>query len=95
MSDEGTCNNSSEESSEEWIIYGGFLVLIFAIGVTFWGLGVVVEEYFVPALNLLCDDMKLADDVAGATIMAVGNSSPELFSCLLSLYVTKTTLGEY
>jgi hypothetical protein len=30
---------------------------------------VVVEEYFVPALNLFCVDYNIPDDVAGATFM--------------------------
>jgi Ca2+/Na+ antiporter len=89
----GTCFDEAESAVPDWLLYGGFLIMLLALFVSFWGLAVIVEEYFVPALNLLCDDLKLADDVAGATIMAIGNSSPELFSCIISLFITKTALG--
>jgi Ca2+/Na+ antiporter len=38
----------------------------------FWGLALVCEEYFVPALNILCEEANIPDDVAGATFMAAG-----------------------
>jgi Ca2+/Na+ antiporter len=60
---------------------------------SFWGLAVVCEEYFVPALNVLCIKLNLPDDVAGATFMAAGASSPELFSAIISLFITKSALG--
>jgi sodium/potassium/calcium exchanger 2 len=30
---------------------------------------VVCEDYFVPALNIMCEKLKIPDDVAGATFM--------------------------
>lgn len=51
----------------------------------FFGLAVVCEEFFVPALNLLCEKAGLPDDVAGATFMAAGASSPELFASLVGV----------
>ena len=60
---------------------------------SFWALAVVVEEFFVPSLNILCEKLQLPDDVAGATFMAAGGSSPELFASLVSLFITHTSLG--
>jgi Ca2+/Na+ antiporter len=60
---------------------------------SFWGLACVCEDFFVPALNVLCIKLNLPDDVAGATFMAAGASSPELFSAIISLFVTKSALG--
>ena len=48
---------------------------------------------FVPALNVMCEILGLPDDVAGATFMAAGASSPELFAALISLFVTRSALG--
>lgn len=87
------CLSQGESNIPLWLGDGGFIALFIALIFSFVGLAIVVEEYFVPALNILCDDMKLPDDIAGATIMAIGNSSPELFSCLISLFVTHTALG--
>ena len=54
---------------------------------------VVVEEYFVPALNMMCVEYKIPDDVAGATFMAAGASSPEMFAAFISLFITHSALG--
>ena len=67
--------------------------LLLAMGASFWGLATVCENYFVPALNLLCDLWRIPDDVAGATLMAAGASSPELFTSLIALFVTRSEVG--
>ena len=61
--------------------------------VMFWGMAVVTEERFVPLLVLVAKAWELPADVAGATLMASGASSPELFSNLISIFVTKSDLG--
>ena len=33
------------------------------------GMQVVCEDFFVPALNIMCEKLKIPDDVAGATFM--------------------------
>ena len=48
---------------------------------------------FVPALNVLAVEFNIPDDVAGATLMAAGASSPELFSSIVSLFITHSALG--
>ena len=55
-----------------WALY--FVLML----MSFWALAVVVEEFFVPSLNILCEKLQLPDDVAGATFMAAGASSPEV-----------------
>jgi Ca2+/Na+ antiporter len=54
---------------------------------------VVVEDYFVPALNTMCEKQNIPDDVAGATFMAAGASAPEMFAAFLSLFVTHSAIG--
>lgn len=60
---------------------------------TFLGLAIVTDEYFVPALERICDTLRLSDDVAGATFAAAGSSAPELFTSLLAVFVTKDEVG--
>lgn len=48
---------------------------------------------FVPALNVIANHFNIPDDVAGATLMAAGASSPELFSSIIALFVTHSALG--
>jgi hypothetical protein len=53
----------------------------------------VTEERFVPALNVIATEFGIPDDVAGATLMAAGASSPELFSSIVALFITHSALG--
>ena len=46
-----------------------------------------------PALNVTANYYKIPPDIAGATFMAAGASSPELFSSILALFATHSALG--
>jgi Ca2+/Na+ antiporter len=70
-----------------------WIVLIVIAGVSFWCQATVTEERFVPALNVLANEYNIPDDVAGATLMAAGASSPELFSSFVALFITHSALG--
>ena len=48
---------------------------------------------FVPALNVIATRLNIPDDVAGATLMAGGASSPELIASLVALFLTHSSLG--
>ena len=49
------------------------------------GLAVVCDDFFVPALEVISEKLKLSEDVAGATFMAAGSSAPELFTSLMGV----------
>lgn len=59
----------------------------------FVGLAVVTDDYFVSALERICERLNLSEDVAGATFMAAGSSTPEFFASLLGVFVTKDEVG--
>jgi len=82
-----------DEGVADWIEDGGWALLIIGMLVAFWGLAVVCEDFFVPALNVMCETLKIPDDVAGATFMAAGASSPEMFAAFVSLFITHSALG--
>jgi K+-dependent Na+/Ca+ exchanger-like protein len=48
-------------------------------------LSVVCDEYFVKALDVISKRWKLNDDIAWATLMAVGTSAPEFFTSMMAL----------
>ncbi|XP_013179542.1 PREDICTED: sodium/potassium/calcium exchanger 3-like isoform X1 [Papilio xuthus] len=56
-------------------------------------LAAVCEDYFVPAIEILCARLQMSSDVAGATLMAAASSSPELFISCVGTFVTKGDLG--
>ncbi|KAG8194171.1 hypothetical protein JTE90_002376 [Oedothorax gibbosus] len=66
-----------------------FLILFYACAM----IAIVCDCYFIPALEVISDKLKLPPDVAGATFMAIGASSPELFSSILGSFVTEGDIG--
>ena len=49
----------------------------------FWAIAIICDDYFVPALDVICERLNLQSDVAGATFMALGSSAPELFASVI------------
>lgn len=52
----------------------------------FFGLAMMCEEYFIEALQKLIETHQVPADVAGATFMAAGSSSPEVFAALVGVF---------
>ena len=67
---------------------GGMLLILYM----FIGFHIVCDDFFVPSLNVLCEKLQMPDDIAGATFMAAGASSPELFSSLIGV-LTNSAVG--
>jgi len=65
-----------------------YAIPLYGLGV-FWmfiGMAIVCDEYFVPALEVMAEEMGISEDVAGATLMAAGGSAPELFTNLIGTF---------
>ncbi|KAJ8600037.1 hypothetical protein CTAYLR_001904 [Chrysophaeum taylorii] len=89
---------ADDDDESSWFVAvvglpGAAVVLVAATVVLFWALSTVCEERFVPALSVICELFGIPDDVAGATLMAAGASSPEVFSSIVALFVTHSSLG--
>ena len=55
-----------------------------------------IETLYVPhnkTANIVCTALHMSPDVAGATIMAVGTSSPELFINIVGTFITQGDIG--
>ena len=63
------------------IILGYSLILL----LTFYLLAKIVDNYFVDSLDQIATRFNMSSDAAGATLMAVGSSAPELFVALFSV----------
>lgn len=83
-------HNVKEISSAPIYIW---VLLVVMAAVSFWCQATVTEERFVPALNIIANEYNIPDDIAGATLMAAGASSPELFSSIVALFITHSALG--
>lgn len=58
-----------------------FLILL----VSFYFLARISDEYFIVSLEKIAGKYNMSSDMTGATLMAIGSSSPELFVSLASL----------
>ena len=62
-----------------------FLYIIFLL-VSFYLLSQVTDNYFIDSLDRIAKKWNLSHDAAGATLMAVGSSAPELFVSLVAVF---------
>lgn len=53
----------------------GFIALIL---LAFLGLAIVCDDYLCPAIDIICERLKIPDDVAGASFLALGSAAPEI-----------------
>eukprot|EP00756_Hemistasia_phaeocysticola_P025086 Hpha_TRINITY_DN15987_c2_g4::TRINITY_DN15987_c2_g4_i1::g.72305::m.72305/K13750/SLC24A2, NCKX2; solute carrier family 24 (sodium/potassium/calcium exchanger), member 2 len=72
---------------------GAIILHVIGIFYMFWGLAIICDDYFVPALEVITETLQLSEDVAGATFMAAGGSAPELFTSLFGVFVAKSNVG--
>ena len=64
---------------------GGLIAYFLGVFFMFVGIAIICDDFFVPALEIICEVLQLSDDVAGATFMAAGSSAPELAASTVSL----------
>ncbi|XP_015720798.1 sodium/potassium/calcium exchanger 4 isoform X2 [Coturnix japonica] len=72
---------------------GGVLLHIIAALYMFYALAIVCDDFFVPSLEKICERLHLSEDVAGATFMAAGSSTPELFASVIGVFITHGDVG--
>lgn len=61
------------------------ILSILGLVLAFYALSRVTDSYFVESLEAISDRLRLTSDIAGASLMAIGSSAPELFTSLLAL----------
>ncbi|XP_057333400.1 sodium/potassium/calcium exchanger 3-like [Microplitis mediator] len=53
----------------------------------------VCNDYLLPALDIICADLNITADVAGATFLATASCFPELFVNVVGTFLTESDLG--
>jgi len=79
IGDNSACASEGASTVGDFVSNGGFLFLLLGVFLSLWALALVCEEFFVPALQVLCDRWKIPQSVAGSLIMAAGNNAVSLF----------------
>lgn len=64
------------------------MIILVALGmlVCFVLLARIVDLYFISSLDKISSDLRLSHDAAGATLMAIGSSAPELFVAIFAVF---------
>ena len=63
------------------------LLSLIVIALAVYLLGIITDEYFIVSLDQISKRLKIPNNVAGASLMAMGSSAPELAIALLALLV--------
>lgn len=61
------------------------ILMILVLLLSFYLMAKLVDEYFIASLDKISTRFKMSNDAAGATLMAMGSSAPELFISIISL----------
>ncbi|XP_047040247.1 sodium/potassium/calcium exchanger 3-like [Helicoverpa zea] len=78
---------------DEQLRRGAFLLYALFGIYSFTLLAIVCNDYFIPCVELICDDLKIPQNVAAATFMAVATSCPEFFVNVISTFLTESDMG--
>eukprot|EP00743_Colponemidia_sp_Colp-15_P010593 GILK01011686.1.p1 GENE.GILK01011686.1~~GILK01011686.1.p1 ORF type:complete len:443 (+),score=38.81 GILK01011686.1:144-1472(+) len=80
--------SNSDQQFEQWLHNfeqnGGYLLEALCLVFLFCGLAVICDDYFIPCLDGIRKKFRIPGNVAGATFMALGSSSPELSTNILA-----------
>jgi len=79
--------------TEEQLRDGAVILHVFGILYMFAALAIVCDEFFVPGLEVIAEQLNLQDDVAGATFMAAGGSAPELATSFVGTFLARSNVG--
>jgi K+-dependent Na+/Ca+ exchanger-like protein len=92
----GTVNGRRLSSGETTCTAGDIgSVILYAVLIlySFLGLAIVCDDWFVPALEKISEQLNLSADVAGATFLAAGSSAPELFTSMADTFGPGNNIG--
>lgn len=64
------------------IVVGAIIALI----ISFYLLAEISDRYFVVSLDRISERLGMSHDMAGATLMAIGSSAPELFVAIIAIF---------
>ncbi|MCF8331771.1 MAG: calcium/sodium antiporter [Bacteroidales bacterium] len=62
------------------------LLYIVILLLSFYLIAQVSDRFFIPSLDSISGRLNIRSDVAGATLMAIGSSAPELFIALIAVF---------
>ncbi|KAL0902377.1 hypothetical protein ABMA27_000262 [Loxostege sticticalis] len=79
--------------TEEQLRQGAFMLYVLFGIYAFTLLAIVCNDYFLPCVEMICEDLKIPQNVAAATFMSVATSCPEFFVNVISTFLTQSDMG--
>ncbi|XP_068618467.1 sodium/potassium/calcium exchanger 5-like isoform X2 [Battus philenor] len=79
--------------TQEQLLHGAFLLYVLFGIYSFTLLTIVCNDFFIPCVELICEDLKIPQNVAAATFMSVATSCPEFFVNTISTFLTQSDMG--
>jgi len=73
--------------------YGGFLLFALLMLYTFKVLATLCDGHLTSVLETMVGRFGISEDVAGATLLAISSSAPELFNAIVSTFVIVSSSG--
>ncbi|KAH8246083.1 hypothetical protein KR026_006242, partial [Drosophila bipectinata] len=77
-----------EQLRQGWVVLHVFAAVYFFIL-----LAIICNDYFLPTVECICEDLHLSKDVAAATFMATATSMPEFFTNTISTLILDSDMG--
>ncbi|XP_072930490.1 sodium/potassium/calcium exchanger 5-like [Epargyreus clarus] len=78
---------------EDQLRKGAFILYVIFGIYSFILLAIVCNDYFIPCVEMICEDLKIPQNVAAATFMSVATSCPEFFVNVISTFLTQSDMG--
>eukprot|EP00928_Gymnodinium_smaydae_P030150 TRINITY_DN2248_c0_g6_i1.p1 TRINITY_DN2248_c0_g6~~TRINITY_DN2248_c0_g6_i1.p1 ORF type:complete len:621 (+),score=148.93 TRINITY_DN2248_c0_g6_i1:82-1944(+) len=72
---------------------GAIILHVIGLLYMFLAIATVCDECFVPALEVIAEELDLSADVNGATFMAAGGSAPEFFTSMFGAVMYENDVG--
>jgi Ca2+/Na+ antiporter len=65
--------------------------LVLWTAVLFAAIAIVADTFFAPAVGRIAERLKLPEDVAGATLLALGGAAPDIFTQVGARHVIESS----
>ncbi|XP_077861504.1 mitochondrial sodium/calcium exchanger protein-like [Saccoglossus kowalevskii] len=72
-------------SQSQTTLYAGLIVLVIWLVYMFLSLAFVVDNFFCPSLEVIAKTLRMNDNVAGVTLLALGNGAPDVFCAIVAV----------
>ncbi|CAD7923613.1 unnamed protein product [Amoebophrya sp. A120] len=86
---EQTLDEEQPQSGGGILRWGWWLVIAYM----FYAQATICDEYFVQSIKVVVETFGIPEDVAGATLMALGCNGPELFTNFIAIFITHNDVG--